>query len=164
MAPYVDGECNQGGGRGLALGPTWRIAVPDHNFRHHPRTSPRVFTGSMTPIHDYFDALFDHVRATAGAHGFAVVDAPAHGHPFGDLSATFRRGAEALRLRWDGREQWLCLEYRPMPEYGAAYEWTGLLSERYDGRGVSVADQERLRAGLDAALERIWSRRHAAPV
>jgi hypothetical protein len=116
----------------------------------------------MTQIHDYFDALLAHVRAAAAGHGFAVAEEPAHGHPFGDRIATLRRGSEALRLRWDGREQWLCLEYRPVPEYGTAFEWTGLLSERYDGVSVSAADQARLRAGLDEALARVWTRRHAA--
>jgi hypothetical protein len=118
----------------------------------------------MVPFDAFFEEFATLVQTTSAAHGFTPAEEAVAVGRFGSRLAAFRRGPETLRLVWDGREHWLALEYKPVPEYSPALEWTGLLHERYDGRFVSPDDHSRLRRGLEGALVAVWQRRAVAPV
>ncbi len=115
----------------------------------------------MATIDELFPELVKLVAEPALARGFAPVDTPTSAHGFGTRVARWRRGAEELRLLWDGKEQWINFEYRPAPEHPPALEWTGTLSERYTGNAISDQDVTRLRDGLAAAARSVWARRPA---
>ena len=136
--------------------------APDGTVPHiavAPPTTIRAMTTTTTTFDAFFAEFAELVREQAASRGFTPAEEAVAVGRFGSRFAAFRRGAEALRLMWDGTEHWLVLEYRPMPEYATAVEWTGLLTERYDGVNIAAVDYERLRAGLLEALERVWRRR-----
>ena len=113
----------------------------------------------MASIEGLFPELAEVVRKDAGSRGFTEAPARADEAAFGGRIVRWKRGTEELRLLWDGREQWLNFEYRPAPDYPAALEWTGTLSERYTGQNISDTDAARLREGLAAAAAAVWARR-----
>lgn len=113
----------------------------------------------MASIDELFPLLAEVVRRDAGSRGFTETAERMDEAAFGGRVLRWRRGAEELRLIWDGREQWLNFEYRPAPDYPPALEWTGTLSERYTGQNISDTDATRLREGLAGAAGSVWSRR-----
>lgn len=116
----------------------------------------------MVLFDDFFAGFAELIRTASAPHGFVAAEEAVAVGRFGSRMATFRRGAEVLQLVWDGREHWLALEFRPVPEYNPAIEWTGLLNDRFDGRQISPEDERRLRAGLEGALAQVWRRRAGA--
>ncbi|HEU4699119.1 MAG TPA: hypothetical protein VFS40_08065 [Gemmatimonadales bacterium] len=113
----------------------------------------------MVPFDDFFAGFAELIRTASAPHGFVPAEEAVAVGRFGSRMATFRRGGELLQLVWDGREHWLAFEFRPMPEYSPAIEWTGLLNDRFDGRQISPDDEQRLRAGLEDVLAQVWRRR-----
>lgn len=110
----------------------------------------------MATIDDVFPELLALIRERTDAHGFTLADEQAGPALLGSRRARLRKGIKELHLVWDGKEQWLVVEYRPAPEYPPAREWTGLLSERYTGDNISDDDRERLRRGVTGVLDSLW--------
>ncbi len=113
----------------------------------------------MATLEALFPELAELVRRDARSRGFAEAPERPDEAAFGGRVLRWKRGMEELRLLWDGREQWMNFEYRPAPDYPAALEWTGTLSERYTGQNISDSDAARLREGLTAAAAAVWARR-----
>jgi hypothetical protein len=112
----------------------------------------------VASIEDLFHHFVGVVHADAVRRGFLLVEERRGPELFGQRIARFQRGPVALEVGWDAREHWLTLTYRPAgPARPAAFEWTGMLSERYDGANISGPDQARLCAALRARLQTVWS-------
>jgi hypothetical protein len=110
----------------------------------------------MGTIDELFPALVSVVQPVAESRGFTATDEGGDAGAFGSRQSSWRRGAEALRLAWDAREQWVTFEHRPAPDYPPSLEWTGTLSERYTGANISDSDSSRLCAALESMLRSHW--------
>jgi hypothetical protein len=110
----------------------------------------------MLSVDEVFTELVGLVEAAASHHGFIPTVEPADPGVFDDRRIRFRRGAQEVRLVWDGREQWFTFAYVPEPDRTPALEWTGLLSERCSGANIADGDLDRLRASLEMRVRKIW--------
>lgn len=103
-----------------------------------------------------FDEVLAAIRPTLDAHGLAPVEAREHPEAFGSRYAVFGDGRRAVRLVWDGKEQWFLLEGEPRLGEAPVPMWLDLTLQRFDPRRADarwVAEIiEDVRSALDEFL------------